>query len=160
MNKFVAFLSATALSAAFGTTAFAASPDAYVVNFRADNNAESQKLDSEIYSAISMAGSNVEHVIIDTSNPAKWEKSAHEAFDRDIVPVFNQWVGLPGFAAIVDAKSKRVIGCVNGTFSSSEMAEQIRTMAAKASGAGYMSNASTRSKTTQCPAAHNVDPGR
>jgi len=52
--------------------------------------------------------------------PAKWEKGAHEAFDRDIVPVFNQWVGLPGFAAIVDAKSKRVIGCVNSTFPSTQ----------------------------------------
>jgi len=105
-----------------------------------------------------MVGANAEHVIIDTSTAAKWEKGAHEAFDRDIVPVFNKWVGLPGFAAVVDAKSKRVIGCVNSTFSSSEMAAEIRDMASRASGSAYMSNAST-GKSTQCPAAHNVDLG-
>jgi len=90
---------------------------------------------------------------------AKWEKGAHDAFDRDIVPVFNQWVGLPGFAAVVDAKSKRVIGCVNSSFDANEMAREIRQMASKAQGSAYMSNASVSSKTTRCPAAHNVDPG-
>jgi len=72
--------------------------------------------------------------------------------------VFNKWVGLPGFAAVVDAKSKRVIGCVNGKFDASEMAQELRKMASKASGQAYMSNASTR-KTTQCPPTFNVDPG-
>ncbi len=159
MKKLVAFLSATALTAAFGANAFASSPDVYVVNFRSDDSTESLKLDSELLSAMAMVGGNIEQVTIDTSNAAKWEKSAHEAFDRDIVPLFNKWVGLPGFAAIVDAKSKRVIGCVNSKFSSSEIADQVRKMSARASGSAYMSNASTRSKTTQCPAAHNVDPG-
>jgi len=159
MKKLVAFLSATALTAAFGANAFASSPDVYVVNFRSDDSTESLKLDSELLSAMSMVGGNIEQVTIDSSNPAKWEKSAHEAFDRDIVPVFNKWVGLPGFAAVIDAKSKRVIGCVNSTFSSGEIADQVRKMSAKAGGSAYMSNASTRRKTTQCPAAHNVDPG-
>jgi len=159
MKKLTAIISAAALTTAFGATAFANSPDVYVVNFRQDDNAQSQQLDSEIYTAMSIVGGNAEHVIIDTSTLAKWEKGAHEAFDREIVPVFNKWVGLPGFAAIVDANSKQVIGCVNSTFSSSEMAEQIRTMAARASGNSYLSNASTRTKTTQCPDAFNVDPG-
>lgn len=159
MRKLVAILSATALTAAFGANAFAASPDVYVVNFRNDHSPQSQKLDQDLNSAIAIAGANAEHVIIDTSNPAKWEKGAHEAFDREIVPIFNQWVGLPGFAAVVDAKSKRVIGCVNSTFNAIEIAEQIRQMSARATGRGYMSNASTRTKTTQCPAAYNVDPG-
>ncbi len=159
MKKLVAFLSATALTAAFGANAFANSPDVYVVNFRSDKSAESQKLDYELMSALSMVGGNIEQVTIDTSNAAKWEKSAHEAFDRDIVPVFNKWVGLPGFAAVIDARSKRVIGCVDSNFSSAEIAEQVRKMSSQAAGSGYMSNASTRSKSTRCPAAHNVDPG-
>jgi len=158
MKNLVAILSATALTAAFGATAYAASPDVYVVNFRNDDSPHSMKLDNELYAAISMAGANAEQVVIDTSNAAKWEKGAHEAFDRDIVPVFNKWVGLPGFAAIVDAKSKRVMGCVNSSFSSSEIASQISSMASRASG-NYLSNASAAMKTTQCPAAHNVDHG-
>ncbi len=157
MKKMIAFVSGVALTAAFGASAFAASPDVYVVNFRNDKNAESQTLDSRLSSALVGLG-NVEHVVIDTSNAAKWEKGAHEAFDRDIVPVFNKWVGLPGFAAIVDAKSKRVIGCVNSQFDSGEIASEVRRMTAMASGNAYSSRVSTRIKTTQCPPAFNTPP--
>ncbi len=160
MKNLTTVLSAIALTTAMGASASAASPDAYVVNFRNDKNVDSQRLDTQLASAIAISGVNVEEVVIDTSNAAKWEKGAHEAFDRDIVPVFNQWVGLPGFAAIVDAKSKRVIGCVNATFDASEMAREIRKMASRASNQAYLSNASIGSKTTQCPPAYNVDPGR
>lgn len=158
MKKSVALFTAAALLTAMSAPAFASSPDVYLVNFRNDNNAESQALDGQLYSALAQVGDNVESVVIDTSTAAKWEKGAHEAFDRDIVPVFNKWVGLPGFAAVVDARSKRVIGCVNSQFSSSEMAQEIRRMASQATGSAYMSNASTRSKTTKCPAAHNKLP--
>ena len=158
MTKLRTLLGATLIAAAFGSTAFASSPDVYVVKFRADTDASSQTLDSQLASAIAMAGANVEEVTIDTSNAARWEKSAHEAFDRDIVPVFNKWVGLPGFAAVVDAKSKRVLGCVNANTDAGTMAREIGKMSAKASGKAYMSNASTRS-VTECPPAFNVDPG-
>lgn len=160
MRKLTALFSAAVITAAFGSTAFAAAPDVYVVNFRNNADSNSQILDAQLPSALSIAGVNAEQVVIDTSTAAKWEKGAHEAFDRDIVPVFNQWVGLPGFAAIVDAKTKRVIGCVNSKFDAREMANEIRKMTARTSGSAYLSNASTRIKTTQCPAAHNVDMGQ
>jgi len=159
MKKFSSVLAMAGFALALSADAFAASPDVYVVNFRSDANAESQVLDSQLASALAQVGGNAEEVVVDTSTAAKWEKAAHEAFDRDIVPVFNQWVGLPGFAAIVDANSKRVIGCVNGKFSASEMAREISKMSAKAQGSAYLSKASTSSKTTQCPPAYNVDPG-
>jgi len=41
MKKFIALLSATVMTTAFGATAYAASPDVYVVNFRADTSSES-----------------------------------------------------------------------------------------------------------------------
>ena len=159
MKTLSSVIGAAILTAAFGSSSFANSPDVYVVNFRNNQDANSQQLDSQLASAMAIAGVNAEEVIIDTSTAAKWEKGAHEAFDRDIVPVFNKWVGLPGFAAVVDAKSKRVIGCVNSTFSANEMAREIRQMASKAQGSAYLSNASVSSKTTRCPAAHNVDHG-
>ena len=158
MKKLTALVSALALTSAFGATAFAA--DIYVVNFRNATDVKSQQLDSQLASALAISGVNAEEVVIDTSTAAKWEKGAHEAFDRDIVPVFNKWVGLPGFAAVVDAKSKRVIGCVNSTFDANEMAREIRQMASRAQGSAFLSNASVSTKTTRCPAAHNVDPGR
>ena len=157
MKKLTALLAGFAMTAAFGANAFAA--DVYVVNFRNAKDVKSQQLDAQLASALAISGVQAEEVVIDTTTAAKWEKGAHEAFDRDIVPVFNKWVGLPGFAAVVDAKSKRVIGCVNSTFDANEMAREIRSMASRAQGAAYLSNASVSSKTTRCPAAHNVDPG-
>ena len=156
MKKLTALISGVAMTAAFGASAFAT--DVYVVNFRNAKDVKSQQLDGQLASALAISGVNAEEVIIDTSTAAKWEKGAHEAFDRDIVPVFNQWVGLPGFAAVVDAKTKRVIGCVNSSFSANEMAEKIRQMASKSAGSAYLSRASVSTKTTRCPAAHNVDP--
>ena len=147
------------LTAAIAAPAFAASPDVYVVNFRQADNAQSQVLDAQLRSGLAMAGVNAEEVVIDTSTAAKWEKGAHEAFDRDIVPVFNKWVGLPGFAAVVDADTKRVIGCVNSTFDAREIATELRKMASSAQGQAFMSRASISAKTTRCPSAHNVDVG-
>ena len=158
MKLLSTLLAATVVTASFAAPAFAASPDVYVVNFRNAQDNNSARLDGQLASALAISGVNAEEVVIDTSTAAKWEKGAHEAFDRDIVPVFNQWVGLPGFAAVVDAKSKRVIGCVNSSFSSNEMADKIREMAARSAGSAYMSRASITSKTTRCPAPHNVDP--
>jgi len=159
MKKVTTILAAGLFTAAMSATSYAASPDVYVVNFRNSNDVQSQQLDAQLTTALSIAGVNAEEVVIDTSTAAKWEKGAHEAFDRDIVPVFNQWVGLPGFAAVVDAKTKRVIGCVNATFSANEMASEISKLASQATGSAYMSRASVGTKTTSCPAAHNVDPG-
>jgi len=158
MKLLTTVLAAAVVTTAFAAPAFAANPDVYVVNFRNAQDNNSARLDGQLAAALSMSGVNAEEVVIDTSNAAKWEKGAHDAFDRDIVPVFNQWVGLPGFAAVVDAESKRVIGCVNSTFSANEMAEKIRQMAATSTGSAYMSRASISTKTTQCPAPHNVDP--
>jgi len=159
MKKLNSVLGAFLLTTAFGVSAHASNPDVYVVNFRNNADAKSQQLDQALPSAVAMAGVNAEEVVIDTSNAAKWEKGAHEAFDRDIVPVFNQWVGLPGFAAIVDADSKQVIGCVNSTFQADEIAAELKKMAAKAKGKAFTSNASISSKTTKCPAPYNEDPG-
>ena len=160
MKRLSSIIAAALVTTAFAAPAFATSPDVYVVNFRNAQDNNSVRLDSELSSALVISGVNAEEVIIDTSTAAKWEKGAHEAFDRDIVPVFNQWVGLPGFAAVVDAKSKRVIGCVNSTFTANEMAEKIRQMASSSAGSAYLSRASISTKTTNCPAPHNVDPGR
>ncbi len=157
MKPLSTLLTAALLTTAFGANAYAASPDVYVVNFMNDNDTNSQQLNATLPSAVAIAGVNAEQVNIDTSTAAKWEKGAHDAFDRDIVPVFNKWVGLPGFAAVVDAKTKRVIGCVNSTFGTIEIATELKKMTARATGKAYMSNASISTKTTRCPAAHNTD---
>ena len=158
MRLLASFVGATFISTVSVTAALASTPDAYVVNFRNEKNADSQVLDQALEKALPMAQVNVEEVIIDTTTAALWEKGAHEAFDREIVPIFNQWVGLPGFAAVVDADTKHIIGCVNGAFSAEEMAQEIREMAARATGQAYLSKASTAAKSTQCPPPYNEAP--
>ena len=148
-----ALLAVAAVSLA--APAIAQGPDTYVVNFRNNDAAESLTLDSNIRDALAMANVNAEEVTIDTSTAAKWEKGAHEAFDRDIVSVFNKWVGLPGFAAIVDARTKEVISCVNSKHSASEIAQEVRQKTMMAAGRAVTSDA-TFTKTTQCPPAHNT----
>jgi len=135
-----------------------ASPDVYVLNFRHAEDVKSQRLDQELPTALQIAQVNAEEVIIDTTTSAKWEKAAHDAFNRDIVPVFNKWVGLPGFAAVVDANSKTIIGCLDATQSASELASDIRSMASAASGQPRMTNASTAIAGSPCPATYNQPP--
>ena len=157
MNYFKIVLAATFGFCSFATPTFAASPDVYVVNFRSDTSSESAKFDPKLAPAIAMAGVKAQEIIIDISTGATWEKSAHDAYDHDIVPVFNKWVGLPGFAVVIDANSKRVIGCLNALFDVSEMAQELREMASRASGSAYISKLSTPTKTTKCPAAFNFE---
>jgi len=173
MKRIKSILATATIYFGLAVPALASATDVYVVNFRNAKDAKSQQLDSQLASALAISGVNAEEVVIDTSSAAKWEKGAHEAFDRDIVPVFNQWVGLPGFAAVVDAKTKRVIGCLSASMDANEMAREIRSMASRAQGSAYLSNADyeftpnqsyiikaqVSSKTTRCPAAYNVDKG-
>jgi len=143
-----------ALSLMVAAPAFA-SPDVYLVNFRHAKNTQSQQLDSQLPTAIALAKINAEEVIIDTTTAAKWEKSAHDAFNRNIIPVFNKWVGLPGFVAVVDAKSKTVIGCIDATRTASDMALDMKTMAGAASGEARLVHASTAAAGSPCPATFN-----
>ncbi len=158
MRKSATIIAISMLTATFATAAFSASPDVYVVNFRNEKSPESQALDARLNPALANAGVKLEHVVIDTTTAARWEKGAHEAFDRNIVPVFNQWVGLPGFAAVVDAKTKKVLGCLNANFSPNEIANEIKRMSSTASGAAYISRAAFTSKSTECPPAYNTPP--
>lgn len=152
--KTVALVSAL-LTAVIAAPAFA-SPDVYVVNFRHADDVKSQQLDGRLQNALAMASVNAEEVVIDTSTAAKWEKAAYEAFHRDLVPVFNKWVGLPGFAAIVDADTKAVIGCVTPDFDTSDMAKELRNMATVARGNAVTTQVSNRAQLTRCPEAHNA----
>ncbi|MGJ8559389.1 MAG: hypothetical protein ACSHX3_04060 [Litorimonas sp.] len=135
-----------------------ATPDVYIVNFRHAQDSKSQQLDNQLSTALRMAQVNAEEVVIDTTTAAKWEKAAHDAFNRDIIPVFNKWVGLPGFAAIVDADSKTIIGCIDATRTASDMARDITTMTQSAKGQPRITQASSSAAGSPCPATFNQPP--
>ena len=133
---------ALALSLVFGASAaqaqdaglqeanyLTASPELYVVMFRADWCPPCKVVEPAIDTALrSLSDPSIEYVEIDISHPSLSELSAHRAFDRDIVAQYNRWLGLTGFAAIVDATNKQTLGCVNMMYDAQSMATHIRNL--------------------------------
>jgi len=153
MKKLTILLS-TAIVALSSVSANAA--DVYVVKFRADDCQTCTAMDSKINSAMNMVASDrVEELTIDSTNALKWEVSAHTAFDNNIVPQFNKWIGKTGFTAIVDAKTQRTIGCVTDGTDVYKTANLIKS----AAGLAHDRTVSNRSGEFQCPPTFNVDLG-
>lgn len=153
MKKFSTLLGAAALLSAFAAPAQAA--DVVVVKFRADDCASCAIMESQVESAVSMVGTpTVKAITVDISDAARWEAGAHAAFDANVVPVFNKYVGLTGFAAVVDVKTRQTIGCVNENYNASQVAALLQ----RATGQAVRTNASTRIDNFQCPPAHNKAP--
>lgn len=155
MNKLTAIVG-TALFTLVATPAFASNADVYVVKFRADNCQTCNVMENQLSSAMSMVNSaKVEEITIDTTSPILWEKSAHTAFDSNVVPQFNKWVGKTGFVAVVDARTQRTLGCVSAKDDVYKMANFIKS----AAGLPHDRNVSNRSGQFRCPTAQNVDTG-
>ena len=153
MKKLIALIGATTIALSFANTAQAA--EVVVMKFQADDCQSCSMINSQVDTAVAMVGSDtVQEVTVDVSNAALWEKGAHDSFDADVVPVFNKYVGLTGFAAIVDKKSRRTIGCVNENYDASQVAELIK----RAARIPHRSAASVRVDNFKCPPAHNKLP--
>ena len=101
----------------------------YVVMFRADWCPPCKVVEPAIGEALGqLRDPSIEYVEIDISSPGASEIGAHRAFDRDIVDQYNRWLGLTGFAAIVDATNKKTLGCVNMLYDAHSMASHIRNL--------------------------------
>ena len=104
-------------------------PELYVVMFRADWCAPCKVVEPRLQAVLDdLDDAEVEYVLIDISTPAHGEVGAHAAFDREIVPQYNRWLGLTGFAAVVDATTKQTLGCVNMLYDRASMAAHIRNL--------------------------------
>jgi len=104
-------------------------PELYVVMFRADWCAPCKIVEPNINQALNtLQDPSIEYVTIDISNPNLSEIGAHYAFDRQIVPQYNRWLGVTGFAAIIDATTKTTLGCVNMQYAPNDMAVHIRNL--------------------------------
>ncbi len=118
-----------ALSASFISSAASTQPDIYVVMFRADWCAPCKIVEPTIQSALDqLRDPGIDYITIDISNPGLSEIGAHAAFDRNIVPQYNSWLGVTGFAAIIDGDTKQTLGCVNMLYDSQAMAKHIRNL--------------------------------
>ena len=101
-------------------------PEIYVVVFRADWCGPCKIVEPALNTALGrLRDPQIEFVTIDITTPFLSERSAHAAFDRNIVAQYNQWMGVTGFAAIIDADTKATLGCVNMRYNADAMAAHI-----------------------------------
>ncbi len=111
----------------------ATAPELYVVMFRADWCTPCKVIEPVIHSALnSLNDAQIEYVTIDITTPSVSEISAHAAFDRNIVPQYNRWLGVTGFAALIDADTKQTLGCVNLLYDQTAMRNHIASLKNKA----------------------------
>ncbi|WP_371397881.1 thioredoxin family protein [Fretibacter rubidus] len=104
-------------------------PDIYVVMFKADWCAPCKVVEPNLAKALNqLRDPGIEYLEIDISNPGLSEIGAHKAFDRNIVPQYNSWLGVTGFAAIIDGDTKQTLGCVNMLYDANSAATHIRNL--------------------------------
>lgn len=115
---------------AFAATANAnRQPDIYVVFFSADWCGPCKIVEPNLSQALgTLRDPGIELVNIDISTPRNSEIGAHLAFDRNIVRQYNEWLGVTGFAAIIDADTKTTLGCVNMMYDAQSMAMHIKNL--------------------------------
>lgn len=103
-------------------------PDIYVVMFRADWCAPCKIVEPRLSEALAtLQDPKIEYVNIDISGGSGgW--NANAVFDREIVPQYNMWLGITGFAAIIDADTKQTLGCVNMNYNTDAMTMHIRNL--------------------------------
>ena len=126
--KYVGFSVLAALT--LGTNANAnPAPDIYVVFFSADWCGPCKIVEPNLTQALgNLRDGGIERVNIDISTPRNSEIGAHLAFDRNIVRQYNEWLGVTGFAAVIDADTKSTLGCVNMMYDANSMAAHIRNL--------------------------------
>jgi len=107
----------------------ASDADLYVVMFKADWCGPCKIVEPKLDTALrTLNDPAIEYVAIDITDPTRSEISAHKAFDRNIVPQYNSWMGVTGFAAIIDADTKQTLGCVNMVYDEASMAMHIKNL--------------------------------
>lgn len=104
-------------------------PELYVVMFRAEWCGPCKIVEPKLDKALRELGDpTIEYVTIDITTPGLSEMSAHRAFDRNIVQQYNGWMGVTGFAAIIDADTKQTLGCINMVYDASAMRMHIKNL--------------------------------
>ena len=104
-------------------------PEVYVVFFSADWCGPCKIVEPQLSRALgTLRDPSIERVNIDITTPGNSEIGAHAAFDRNIVRQYNEWLGVTGFAAIIDADTKNTLGCVNMMYDAQSMAMHIRNL--------------------------------
>ena len=104
-------------------------PEMYVVIFRADWCGPCKIVEPNLDRAMrDLNDPAIKVVMIDVTDASRIERSAYVAFDHQIASQYNQWYGVTGFAAMIDADTKNTLGCVNMMYDAATMATHIRNL--------------------------------
>ncbi|GLQ19289.1 thioredoxin family protein [Algimonas porphyrae] len=107
-------------------------PDIYVVMFRADWCAPCKVVEPRLSQAMqTIRDPRIEYVSIDIS-AGHGDYNAHQVFDRGITTQYNEWMGITGFAAVIDGDTKRTLGCINISYDTNAMAQHLRNLQGQA----------------------------
>ena len=119
------FFGMSSISSAYQTVEAA---DIYVVMFRADWCAPCKIVEPRLEEVIAtLQDPKIEYINIDISaGNGAW--NANTVFDKEIVPQYNMWMGITGFAAIIDADTKETLGCVNMTYNRDAMKRHLSNL--------------------------------
>ena len=104
-------------------------PVMYVVMFRADWCGPCKIVEPNLDRALRQLNDpSIKVITIDVTDGPRTERSAYTAFDNNIVSQYNQWYGVTGFAAMIDADTKNTLGCVNMMYDAGSMVAHIRNL--------------------------------
>jgi len=121
---------ATALTLGFGSVGntMQPTPDVYVMMFSADWCGPCRIVEPRLNEVLlNLRDPGIEYVNINISR-GNGDLNAHTVFDRGLVSQYNTWLGITGFAAIIDGDTKRTLGCVNMTYDAQSMAMHIKNL--------------------------------
>lgn len=104
-------------------------PVMQIVKFRAEWCGPCKIMEPSLDNALARLNDpSLQLINIDTTNGVTSQQAAHNAFDADVVQQYNQWLGLTGFAVMIDADTKNMLGCVNMTYGPDMMATHIANL--------------------------------
>jgi len=123
----VGFFSLLPVSGYSATAASVQPPVVRAVLFRADWCANCHVLEPVLEKAMSdAAGLPVELVVLDFTNPQKWDQSIEVALDHKVVQVYNAYAGITGLVVLTAADTGERIDCINRTFSAPAMVHALK----------------------------------
>ena len=104
-------------------------PSMQVVKFRADWCGPCKVMEPALDKALNQLNDpSLQLISIDTTNGYTSQQAADIAFDANIVQHYNQWLGITGFAVMIDPDTKHALGCVNMTYDAQMMATHIANL--------------------------------
>lgn len=126
-SVFIPLIIALAPTGVTGQNLASTDPAVRAVLFRADWCSNCHILEPILQDAMTQAaGTPVELVVLDFTNPERWDQSIETALENNVVQVYNAYAGTTGIVVLTAADTGERIDCINRTFSAPAMANAMQ----------------------------------